>query len=237
MEEKKLTHRQQDFLKALIDLHQPQGNAVHYSRVAERLNVGKVTAYEMLRLLEERELVRREYDRSEQDRGPGRSPVTFLPTALAGPTLAYLSGAEWISDEWSKVKSQIIDKLRQYQPHGYDELLHELLDRFPRRRSPSVYLAEMITSLVLGVHSLQEHAEAHRLSNILKKIGLPDELGVSAIPGLSVGISLVSRLNRRLSDVLMAQANKVQTLLSQLSSEKRGLLAEFTREIVDLVED
>lgn len=237
MEDKKLTHRQQDFLKALIDLHQSQGGGVHYSMVAEHLDVGKVTAYEMLRLLEERDLVRREYERPEQDRGPGRSPVKFLPTALAGPTMAYLSGAEWISDEWSRVKSQIIDKLHQYRPQGYDEFLQELLDRFPRRRSPSVYLAEMITSLVLGMHSLQEHTEARRLSDILKKIGLPDELGVSAIPGLSVSISLISRLNGRLSDVLMAQANKMQTLLSQLNYEKRSLLAEFTREVVDLVED
>lgn len=237
MEEKKLTHRQQEFLKALIDLHQRQGGAVHYSRVAEHLDVGKVTAYEMLRLLEGRDLVRREYERPEQGRGPGRSPVAFLPTALAGPAIAHLSGAEWISEEWSRVKSQIFDKLHRYRPRGYDELLQELLDRFPRRRSPSVYLAEMITSLVLGMHSLQEHTEARRLSNILKKIGLPDELGVSAIPGLSVGISLVSRLNGRLSDVLMAQANKMQTLLSQLNYEKRSLLADFTREVVDLVED
>jgi hypothetical protein len=96
-------------------------------------------------------------------------------------------------------------------------------------------MAEMVTALILGLHTLREHAEARKLRSLLKKIELPGELGLSAIPGMSVGLSLVERINRQLSDVLLNQANKFQTALLELNAEKRRILAEFTREVAEIV--
>jgi energy-coupling factor transport system substrate-specific component len=224
-----LTHRQQEFLNALIDLTRRAGRAVHYSTVAEHLGVGKVSAYEMLRVLEDKDLVRREFLRSETSSGPGRSAVVFVPTSLALPTL---SGT---AEEWARIKAEIIGKLQRYRPEGYDRMLNDLLERLPRRRSASWYLAEMSTAIALGVHSLRDHPEVHRLQRLLKEIGLPGELGVNAIPGLGAGLALVGRFNRRLSDLLLAQASKTQAHLSELSVETRKQLAEFTREIMDII--
>jgi hypothetical protein len=235
METKRLTRRQQEFLRALIDLHNEKGEAIHYTLVAEHLGVGRVTSYEMLRLLEGRGLVVREFQRSDEVRGPGRSPVSFRPTSLALPTLADQGMSARISEEWTRVKAQIIDKLRKGKKRGHEEFLKELLDRLPQRRSPDVYLAETVTAVVLGLHSLREFAEARRLRNMLGKIGLPGELDLNAIPGLSAGLSLVERLNKQLSTVLLNQASKYQSFLSELSAEKRRLLAEFTREVVKIV--
>jgi energy-coupling factor transport system substrate-specific component len=224
-----LTHRQQEFLDALIDLTRRAGRAVHYSTVAEQLGVGKVSAYEMLRVLEDKDLVRREFLRPEPSSGPGRTAVAFVPTALALPTISATA------EEWARIKDEIMGKLKRYRPEGYDRMLNDLLDRLPRRRSASWYLAEMSTAIALGLHSLRDHPEVHRLQELLKEIGLPGELGVNAIPGLGAGLALVERFNRRLTDLLLGQASKTQAYLSELSAETRKQLAEFTREIMDVI--
>ena len=235
MTRERLTRRQQEFLRTLIELHQQKDEAIHYSVVAEHLDVGRVTAYEMLRLLEKRGLTLREFQRSEDERGPGRSPVSFRPTPQAKVVLAEQSTSGRISDEWFKVKAQIIEKLKRADGRSHEAFLKELLDRLPRRRSPDVYMAEMVTALVLGLHSLREFAEARRLRNMLGRIGLPGELDLAAIPGLSAGLSLVEHFNKQVSGALLNHASKYQTLLSELSAEKQRLLAEFTREVVKIV--
>lgn len=231
----KLTRRQQEFLQALVELHNQEGDAVHYSVVAQYMGVGNVATYEMLRFLEELDLVQREFSRSEEDRGPGRTQVGFIPKPHAIQRTTDLWGKDWIGEEWVKVKVQILEKLRVGKKKGYDDFLTELLDRLPNQPSPAAHMAEMVTALVLGLHTLREHAEARKLRSLLKKIELPGELGLSAIPGMSVGLSLVERINRQLSDVLLNQANKFQTALLELNAEKRRILAEFTREVAEIV--
>jgi predicted ArsR family transcriptional regulator len=76
----RLTYRQQQFLRQFLDLFQEMRRPVHYAAIAERLGVGKVTAYEMLRLLEERGLVAVEYQTNPDKHGPGRPSVFFYPT-------------------------------------------------------------------------------------------------------------------------------------------------------------
>lgn len=231
----KLTQRQQEFLRALIKLHNQEGAAIHYSVVAQYMGVGNVATYEMLRFLEGLDLVQRQFSRSEEDRGPGRTQVGFIPNPHAIQRVSDLWGKDLISEEWTKVKVQILEKLRLGKKKGYDDFLIELLDRLPNQPSHTAHMAEMVTALILGLHSLREHTEASKLRSILKRIELPGELGLSAIPGMSVGLSLVERINRQLSDVLLNQANKFQTALLELNAEKRRILAEFTREVAEFV--
>jgi len=73
----RLTRRQQQFLSQFLDIHREMGHSVHYVVVAERLGISKVSAYEMLRLLEEKELVKAEYQSNPGQHGPGR-PTYFL---------------------------------------------------------------------------------------------------------------------------------------------------------------
>jgi len=48
----KLTGRQEEFLAKFLDLYAQVQEPLHYTQVAEVLGVGKITAYDMLRLLE-----------------------------------------------------------------------------------------------------------------------------------------------------------------------------------------
>ena len=74
-----LTRRQKDFITNLIDLSNEIEGPIHYSALADRLGVSPFTAYDMLRLLEEKGLVTSEYQLAAGKDGPGRAERLFYP--------------------------------------------------------------------------------------------------------------------------------------------------------------
>lgn len=76
----KLTRRQAQFVAHLIDLNRDQDGPIHYSVLAEDLGVSPFTAYDMLRLLEEKGLVTSVYQLPEDKSGPGRAERVFYAT-------------------------------------------------------------------------------------------------------------------------------------------------------------
>jgi len=232
---KKLTRRQQEFLTKFLDLHQEMDGPIHYAALAECLGVGNVTAYEMLRLLEERGLVEAEYHLPEGDRGPGRSSVLFRPTPKAERALQILNGGSASDKDWDGVKKRILSQLKEHQAAGYETFLDELLSRLPDQPSPLVFLTEMNTAIILALHSLQERAGTFDPLKKLNRIGLPGEIDLSAVPGIGLSLPLAEQINKKISSALSAQAGRYQAGLAQLSEEKRLLLSEFTRRISRIV--
>ena len=88
----KLTRRQEDFIHKMLDLYRELQGPIHYTVMAERLGVSRFTAYDMLRLLEEKGLVISEYQLAESKSGPGRSEVVFIPSPEAHRLFASLAG-------------------------------------------------------------------------------------------------------------------------------------------------
>src|SRR5512139_2247864 len=117
-----LTHRQQQFLSDFLDLFRELDQPVHYSQVAKRLDVGKVTAYEMLRLLEERGLVRAEYQPNPVQSGPGRSMVLFSPTQAGRQVIAMLAGDSGDLEDWQAARERLLQQVREGKVGGYDSL-------------------------------------------------------------------------------------------------------------------
>ena len=233
----KLTRRQQEFLSQFLDFYREMEEPVHYVALAEHLGIGKVTAYEMLRLLEDRGLVQSEYHLPSEGRGPGRSTVLFQPTAKATRLLFDLAGGSPEDKDWEVTKEHILQQLREGKASGYDGLLTDLLARIPEHRSPLIYLTEMITTTLLALGVLRESAETSGLTGRLRRIGLPGEIGLSALGGVSVALSMMERVNRRAATFLLAQSGKYHTIFSQLGEENRRRLSDFAREVAKIVSD
>lgn len=102
----KLSSRQRDFLGRLFDLSHEAAGPVRYVEVARALDVNPVTAYEMLRLLEDKGLVRSETVRPQGRKS--RSVVVFSPTEKAAALLAELTGGSLSEQEWEKARSDIL---------------------------------------------------------------------------------------------------------------------------------
>jgi DNA-binding PadR family transcriptional regulator len=229
----KLTGRQQAFLSDFLDLYQEKEDSLHYTAVAERLGIGRITAYDMLRLLEEKGLVTSEYIMPES--GPGRSTIVFRPTEQGEAVMRQLAGETWNGGEWETVKVRILEGLQGGPGEDYEPLLEEILTRLPERKSPLIYTAEMVTAVILSLHQVRETAQTSRLWEQLRDLGLPEEMGLNALGGVAVGLSLVEQANRRLTLKLLASTRQYQNYLADLSAEGRRRLSEFTAEVMRIV--
>jgi DNA-binding MarR family transcriptional regulator len=229
----KLTRRQQDFLSQFLDAYRDMDEPVHYTHLAKKLGIGKVTAYEMLRLLEERGLVQAEFLLPEEDRGPGRSSVVFSPTPEAHRLLDPLLQKD-DRESWEASKLALLEQLRQGKVTGYESLLSDLLAQIPERRSPMVYLTEMVTATLLMLESLQESPGANHLRQRLQRIGMPDEIDLSGLPGMSVVASMFEQANKA-TEFLLEQSGKFQTRLAQMGEENHRRLSDFAREVAKII--
>ncbi|MBU1291107.1 Rrf2 family transcriptional regulator, partial [bacterium] len=93
----RITERQKEFLKTLIDLYQQKSSPIHYSEVAQKMGVSKWTAYDMLQLLQKEGFLEVEYIIPEPDSYKwsklGRSTITFYPTKK-GYAISYFTNTK-----------------------------------------------------------------------------------------------------------------------------------------------
>ncbi len=232
---KKLTYRQQQFLSRFLDIYAEMHQSMHYATIAERLGVGKVTAYEMLRLLEERGLVAAEYQSTQDQHGPGRPAVLFYPTAEADRWVKGLAGNAANLEDWQAVKEEILRKLRSGLANGYEDLLSELLERIPEKRSPLIFVTELVTTAILTLAAIQDSPEVRSVLTQLKKIGLPEGISLSVFSGISMLLSVLERANRRSTRILLSHVNQYEEALAQLNEDSRKQLGDFTREVVRIL--
>jgi DNA-binding PadR family transcriptional regulator len=230
----KLTGRQKDFLYKLLDLHREADRPLHYAMLAESLGVSKPTAYDMLRVLEERGLVASEYVLPEGG-GPGRSSIVFRPTEKAARAMAQQARELWDKKEWELTKGSILQALRESKGPDYQNLLDEILRRIPERKSPMLYVTEMITAAILNLNQLKEEAEASGLFKNLRSLGFPNELGLNALAGLNLGLTMVEKANRRVTTLLLSYTQKYQDHLARLSAENKKRLSDFAQEVMKIV--
>lgn len=231
----KLTGRQKAFLEQFLDIYGENTQPLHYSVVGERLGVSAITAYDMLRLLEDRGLVISEYVVPGRGAGPGRSTVVFYPTDKATALQAKLAGEDWNREEWEPVRERILQAVRKGSGSSYEGLLNELLNRIPESKSPLTFSAEMISAVILNFHLVREDLTQGALLEALAAPGLPGEVGLGALAGLTIGLALVERANRRVVSTLLAHVRRYQDIVSRLSVPKRRALSDFARELVKAI--
>jgi DNA-binding MarR family transcriptional regulator len=232
---KELTRRQKQFLSQFLDIYQEKNGPIHYVGLAKRLDIGKITAYEMLRLLEKRGLVEAEYHLPPGNRGPGRSEVFFRPTKEATRVFERLSENTSDNEEWEIIKQRILKELQDGKAAGYETLLNDLLVRIPEQRSPLIFMTEMVTTIILTLTPMKKAVEDKGLLDRLSRIGLPGEIGLIALSGFGIALSLVEDINLRFSTFLLEHSGKYQEMLAQLSEEKRKQLSDFTRDVIKIV--
>jgi len=229
----KLTGRQEAFLSKFLDLYSEAQEPLHYTHVAQVLGVGKITAYDMLRLLENRGLVRSEYVLRGKGQGSGRSTVVYVPTSQAHALFSELAGEDWAKTEWETAKVEILDALRQRT--DYQNLLDEILIRLPQRTTPLIFAAEMVTAVILDLILIEDEAPPEALVDRLKALGLPGEVGLNALSGLAIGLSLVERTNQRLTDTIVDTIRAYQQSLGRLPREAKRQLSNFVQEVMKIV--
>ncbi len=214
-----LTPRQQQFLDQVIGLYQATREPVHYSTVADRLGVGRTTAYEMLRTLHDKGYLSAEYTLGE-DSGPGRSTVVFRPKSHEADA------------EWERVRARILSALGRDEPSD-QELLQDILQRLPSSISPLAYCAQVMTALMLSVQGeFRSRLDEHELIQSLLSNNLPDTPSLNLLPGFALGLSFRERANHELRARLFEYTQEYQRRLGRLDTQGRVLLQDFFRSLL-----
>ena len=234
---KELTRRQMQFLSQFLDIYQEMDDPIHYVDLAKRLDIGKITAYEMLSLLEKRGLVEAKYHLPPGNRGPGRAEVFFQPTKGAIRLFERLSESTADTEEWEIVKQRILKELKDGKAAGYETLLNDLIIRIPERHSPLVFMTEMVTTIILALTPIKRAVKDKGILDRLSRIGLPGEVGLIALAGLGAALYLVEDVNLKLSTLLMEQSGKYQEMIAKLGEEKKKQLTDFTRDVIKIVKE
>lgn len=248
-----LTLRQRAFLDKLVDLCHEAHGPVHYSAVARTLGVSRFSAYDMLRLLERKGLVRAEYHRDERDGGPGRPSVVFVPLARARDLLLRLVGSPLEQREWVATVEHILGHLGEAEEahlpalagdprpaHGDHGLLDELMAAIPRAASPLAYSAQVLTALLLPIRS-RLHGLDRELTALLRLEESDAEAGggLDLLAGFALGAGLgeaPGKLGRDLSGRLMEYSRTCQSYISQMDADRRRILTGFVRELLESLE-
>jgi len=184
----KLTRRQEDFVRKLIDLYREVQGPIHYSVLAKRLGVNRFTAYDMLRLLEEKGLATSQYKLAVDKSGPGRSRVVFMPTPQAHRRMAGLTEG-LVLEDWEAVKDRVLARIQDGDGQSR-ELAREMLARIsPEGEGPLRYCLEIMTVVALRLrHRAGRKLLTEFLPKILPSLDASSRSNLSLLGGFAFGV-------------------------------------------------
>ncbi len=228
----KLTARQSTFLSKLLDLYRERQRPIHYSLLAQELQVNKFSAYDMLKVLETKGMAASQYVLRRS--GPGRSSVLFYPTARAFSQLG-----EMAPEDWQRTKEAILSRLREARMAGeqsYRDFARELMAHLPENTSPLSYCANMGAALLLNLGGMREWlVELGPIRNVLDSASSARQQ-LSTLAGLSLGSYLATRKEPSKAGDFLSHLNRFQKYLANLNEESLDRLVELMSEVMVVCE-
>jgi hypothetical protein len=235
--EKKLTRRQQQFLVQFLDLYREMNQPVHYQFVAERLRVGKVSVYEMLRLLEFSGYVKAEFTVNSNRKGPGRPSVLFYPTRLAFEQTQQLAIVPSELEMWRQEKEAILEELRKNDKAANKELADNLLSRYLENDPPLLHVTRNVTILLITIAQLPMTPKLKILLSQLAHIGLPGQMGLSTLFGFAVGVAFLGLVDDRVSTDMLQNISKYEYYLQDMHADNHQRLIDFIHDAISIMID
>jgi DNA-binding PadR family transcriptional regulator len=229
-----LTSRQRAFLESLFDVYHDHGRQpVHYTALARALGVANSTAYEMLKLLENKGYVSSEYRLAAGHSGPGRSMVLFRPTMKALRTFRHLLGEDVRAKEWEDIKEKVLGRLALQGVPGDERLLDDLLVAIPLSQDPLSYCGRVVAASLVRIR--ESFLSRMPEFGILRDMVNGEATGwdaLSLLPGFALGLAYAVRQNPSWLSRLTEYAKRYQGYLRQMDEGARRRLLRFSREIM-----
>jgi DNA-binding MarR family transcriptional regulator len=228
----KLTPRQQAFLDKLFELYRELKQPVHYSIIADKLGVNKFSAYDMLKVLEEKGVAASDYVLSDDQTGPGRSQVVFYPTHKAAQFLTQLRDEMRYSSDWQNVKESILRRLEEARQSNPVDAIREALSHLPDAKTPLNYCAEMISVLILNITRLRDR----NLMPALDALSTSGQVGLGTLAGLSLASALTDDTDdTSLTEKLLTHTKRFQNQLTEMSDESISKLSSFLNDAMKVL--
>lgn len=240
----KLTTRQQAFLDKLWELYRHHNSPVHYTAVAEGLGVNRFSAYDMLKVLEEKGYAFSSYtprsasSAEPSTSGPGRPMVVFTPQVDAAASQTPADSDIRLGDDWHSVRERVLIRLQQAREANPRDALVEMLARLPDASAPLNFCTEMIGALLLNMRRAAGKAGELSPFRALSALRTESATELESLAGLSLGVSLSTddEAGRSVTRRLLNNAQRYQSSLSRLSQEARTALVQFLEDALEALD-
>ncbi|MCP4360214.1 MAG: hypothetical protein GY796_19585 [Chloroflexi bacterium] len=236
----KLTRRQEEFIKKMLELGQEMDGPIHYSVLAKHLGVSPFTAYDMLRLLEEKGLVTSQYQLPAGKSGPGRAERLFYPTqtALEWQRQFAQTSTEALTLEGEAFGQFMLNKIES------GEILDggvglEMLTRIPSHDSRQIsYCMEVMTVVALR---LQRYAGyklvTTYLPTMLPDTAPPTKANLCLLGGFSFGILAEEESeDQEWTRMLFEHVQQYLDFVMMLAPEERQPLGDYLANVFTALE-
>ncbi len=232
----KLTRRQETFINRFLDLYRELNGPIHYSLLAERVGVSPFTAYDMLRLLEEKGYVTSEYRIDSEKPSVGRSAVVFIPTEVASRRIEELTNGADLGD-WDSTKSRILARIRTSE--FQDRILaEEMLARVPPDAPETLrYCFEVMMVLILRLgRGTGRHILVERLPQFLKPKGTISRSGLLLLGGFVLGLlANENAIDLDWDQSIIKQVERYQALVMEMEPRLYRSLGDGIKDMFALV--
>ena len=225
----KLTRRQEEFIVNLIDLNRELDGPIRYSMLAERLGVSPFTAYDMLCVLEEKDMVRSEYQLAEGKSGPGRAERLFFPVmSMAGKEARLARKVETAVLDEAGLKRLLMEKSGCGSIPSKDAA-EALLARIPPESPGGIgYCAEVMTVVALR---LRERAGQEKLIETMPQLLATGEkltrANLTLLGGFAFGLLVQEESsNEEWSQILLEHVQQYQELVMGMTVDEIAQLAD-----------
>jgi DNA-binding PadR family transcriptional regulator len=233
--EKKLTRRQQQFLVQFLDLYREMNQPIHYKFVAERLKIGNVSVYEMLRLLEFNGFVKAEFTANSNRKGPGRPSVLFYPTRQAFEHTQRLAIVPPELEVWRNEKDAILEVLRKKDPVSNKQMAEQLLEKYGEETFALLHVTRNVTILLIILSQLPETPKKKILFSQMARLGVPGQMGLTTFFGFGVGVAFFGLVNDIVSIDMLKNISKYEYYLQDMHADNHQRLCDYIRDVVALM--
>ncbi|MGQ9756332.1 MAG: hypothetical protein ACUVRF_10370 [Desulfotomaculales bacterium] len=221
-----LTRRRRDFLLAVMRIYQETGLAVHYIAVAERLQVSKWTAYDMLRQLEKDGCLEVEYAVA-QDRTPGRALVLFRPSARAYQLVGEGQAAK--NEPWVNIRNRFLEIFERIKYHNRDQAIQQLLGELPSINVP--ILSGAYTIAILAAHANQPGGPGQKVVSDCIELAARPEQALSLFAGAV--LSSMARVKETVYEQVASYVERFHRDILNFTIQEKMLLVNFLQHALE----
>lgn len=221
-----LTQRKRQFLDKLMDLYQQTKLPVHYEALAAKLGVSKWTAYDMLKELEKRDYLNRDYAVNPGE--AGRSQIVYFPTQKAYALFTQTEAFETTLDDWRDIKTEVKRFFLSIRGNSRSEAIRRILAELSRTKVRMKLCAYTIVLLLFHLEGLGKQTDA--MIKSMYRSASNDEMKLTVFVAAILG-TIIQNTNEEISVELTELAASYLDYIGALSKREKSMLVSFLNEL------
>ncbi len=226
----RLTARQKNFLSRLVEIYHELKTPVHYSVIARSLGLSSSTAYDMLRVLEEKGMVSSQYKTDKKAAGPGRASIVFRPSVSAIRQFIPFDIDNSLIGEWKETRASIINSLENKGGADSMELVNALLRQSDKMHSPMASCALVLTALMISFRESRKETGNADMVDLISKVPASGP-GISSIASFMLGLLVADRRVRDQIKNYQEYIGKYISFAQDMSQENLNNLHELMMDV------